>query len=141
MAYDCACGAGSGYTFDVCETCEAAGAALAAEREAKVLETASDLLQEARRGVRLLDVMAQAVAAYTRDENTRRTWDAFERALTRLGVAEDPEAYCTPCNGEGERPDVGGRMDVCMACHGQGFTGYPRPAVGHLPGSDALPLS
>lgn len=45
-------------------------------QEAKVLEAAGELLREARRGVRFLDVVAQAVASYTRDEQTRKAWEA-----------------------------------------------------------------
>lgn len=95
-------------------------------QEAKVLEAASELLREAHRGVRFLDVIAKALAGFTHDERTRRAWDVLEREVNRLGYAQDPEFYCNACAGEGERPDVGGKLDVCMACHGNGFLGYRR---------------
>lgn len=95
-------------------------------QEAKVLEAAAELLREARRGVRFLDVMAQAVEAYTRDEQTRKAWSTFERELTRLGFQEDPQAYCTACKGEGELHDEANRLHGCLLCEGRGFVGYPR---------------
>ncbi len=95
-------------------------------QEAKVLEAAGELLREARRGVRFLDVIAKAVAEYTRDENTRRTWDVFERELNRLGYAQDPECYCGNCAGEGELHDEANRLHGCLLCEGRGFVGYPR---------------
>ena len=109
-------------------------------QEAKVLEAASELLREARRGVRFLDVIAKAVAEYTRDEQTRKAWDVFEREVNRLGYAQDPECYCGKCAGEGERPDVGGKLDVCMGCHGSGFLGYPRAPLYAPNDPTALPF-
>lgn len=67
--------------------------------------------------------------------------------MNRLGYSQDPEAYCGTCAGEGERPDVAGKLDVCMACCGQGFTGYslapaPRTPVPSLyqPGDELLEM-
>lgn len=95
-------------------------------QEAKVLEAAGELLREAHRGVRFLDVIAKALAGFTHDERTRRAWETFEREVNRLGYSQDPECYCGNCAGEGERLDVGGKLDVCMRCDGNGFLGYPR---------------
>jgi hypothetical protein len=95
-------------------------------QEAKVLEAASELLREAHRGVRFLDVIAKALAGFGPGESTRRAWETFEREVNRLGYSQDPECYCGNCAGEGERLDVGGKLDVCMACHGNGFLGYRR---------------
>lgn len=115
-------------------------------QEARVLDAAGDLLQQVRRGVRVLDVLSKAVAAYTHDGQTRAAWDAFERQVNRLGAGQDPELYCAECKGEGERalpPDETGRvrMDVCLECEGQGFLGTPQPAFPfHLPGADLYPI-
>jgi hypothetical protein len=95
-------------------------------QEAKILEAAADLLREARRGARFLDVVAKALSDYTRDEATRKAWDTFERELTRLGFQEDPAAYCQACSGEGELRDEADRLHGCLLCEGHGFTGYPR---------------
>jgi hypothetical protein len=114
-------------------------------QEARTLEAAGDLLQQVRRGVRVLDVISNAVAAYTHDGQTRAAWDAFERQVNRLGAGQDPELYCAECKGEGERalpPDATGRvrLDVCPACEGQAFLGTPRPSLPPLyaPGDEAL---
>lgn len=133
------------------------------ENETSILDAAGGLLAQAQWGVRMLDVFRELIHANTRNTQALKAWDAFEAAVTDMGKAADPEAYCEACDGKGERMvagstcckghdcPCGGRsdadyMDTCMACMGRGFLGYPikatrtPPAPLYAPGDEDLPL-
>lgn len=112
------------------------------ENETAVLDAAGGLLAQVHRGVRMLDVFRELIQLNTRNTQALSAWADLEAAITEMGRAQHPEAYCHACEGRGELMTAGSRccdgtdcgcygrpssdyMDACMACMGRGFLGYP----------------